>query len=1062
MKKLIAVAVAMMLMLALFVPTFASAATDYSYIKVKLSSMGNPASVQFKVAGAYRIAENSAVDLFPGITYTIKAEGSGINLSYSNGASTVSYTLPSKVNLLQYTNGSSSNFLYVNNPSLGWRYYSGSMTFIRSSGTSYLQLVNNVYIETYLYGVVAYEMGNDWPAEALKAQAVCARTYAMAHIKAAPSATWHLVDTSSDQVYKGYPFVNNSMTPMQNVINAVDATRGKAIMSGDNFASGQYSASNGGQIRYTATNDPYDSNNASSPYFTYLFPKSTGTDTMNLLSSTDKAKANTMLTLLKEKLPQALLDQYGITCTANDIVINGVNSAVPTALRSGNPAGSREFTKVTVSVNVSVAGAPALAPVALVKGNGATIASGDASPATADDTDFGSVSVSGGTVSKTYTIYNTGNASLTISGITMSGTNAADFAVGTPIPTAVAAGASATFTVTFDPSDAGDRAATVNIASNDANTPYTFAVKGTGGGASSLKAVTSFSFQGLTPAVTGTINETNKTIALTVPASTDVTNLVATFEVSPGATVKVGEIPQTSGVTPNDFTSAVPYIVTAEDSSTAVYNVTVTKGEVKSFAASLKNPVLQQLGGGGMPVGFTGDVTIILSYINYASSGSFESFGEMRTRFTTYASLLESSRYWLLYQGTAYSDKCLTIVVRGYGHGKGLSQRGAQQMANEVKPGTTVKHTYQDIIGFYYSGYTISPVSIAQKALTQIPGKGSSAKWCKVTASTLNVRAAASTKGTLVGTLAKNTIVEVLSTSGSWSRVLRGSTGLVGYVSSQYLTASSAPPSATAAPSSTASPTATASSGVSPTTTASVAPTATNAPLMGRVVASSLYMRSQTNTNCAKLYTLRKGDNVIIVDANAAANWYKVRYLSYTGYCMFQNGASTYIELLGSAPVSSANPSATPTGSSSPSGFSVPTVTAKANVTSGYLTLRASASTTGTKVAEIPKGSSFTVLGVHTTAAWLKVSYSGKTGYVLAKYALISGNTSYLPCTITSALLNVRSGAGTSYGIIGTLKAGDTVVVATKVTASSGTWYKLQLGSVTGYIDSRYARIAKR
>jgi len=87
------------------------------------------------------------------------------------------------------------------------------------------------------------------------------------------------------------------------------------------------------------------------------------------------------------------------------------------------------------------------------------------------------------------------------------------------------------------------------------------------------KAITAFSF--LTPAVTGAINESLHTIALTVPYSTDVSALVATFTTS-GASVEVGSAPQVSGTTANDFTSPVTYTVTAADASTQAYTVTVT------------------------------------------------------------------------------------------------------------------------------------------------------------------------------------------------------------------------------------------------------------------------------------------------------------------------------------------------------------------------------------------------------------------------------------------------------------------------------------------------------
>jgi hypothetical protein len=88
---------------------------------------------------------------------------------------------------------------------------------------------------------------------------------------------------------------------------------------------------------------------------------------------------------------------------------------------------------------------------------------------------------------------------------------------------------------------------------------------------SSDKTITAYSFA----SVAGTIDETAKTIAVTMPNGTNVTSLVSTFSTT-GASVKVGTTVQQSGTTPNDFTSSVAYIVTAADTSTATYTVTVT------------------------------------------------------------------------------------------------------------------------------------------------------------------------------------------------------------------------------------------------------------------------------------------------------------------------------------------------------------------------------------------------------------------------------------------------------------------------------------------------------
>jgi hypothetical protein len=88
---------------------------------------------------------------------------------------------------------------------------------------------------------------------------------------------------------------------------------------------------------------------------------------------------------------------------------------------------------------------------------------------------------------------------------------------------------------------------------------------------SSAKAITAFALNG----VTGTIDETNKTIAVTLPYGASLTNLLATFTTT-GASVKVGSIAQASGTTANDFTDPVVYTVTAANASTQDYTVTVT------------------------------------------------------------------------------------------------------------------------------------------------------------------------------------------------------------------------------------------------------------------------------------------------------------------------------------------------------------------------------------------------------------------------------------------------------------------------------------------------------
>lgn len=123
------------------------------------------------------------------------------------------------------------------------------------------------------------------------------------------------------------------------------------------------------------------------------------------------------------------------------------------------------------------------APEIEVSGNGAEIASGDATPATIDHTNFNNVEVAAGLQDRTFTIANTGDALLTLGAdaVTLSGANAADFTVLLqPAPT-VAASSSTGFIIRFDPSAVGVRSASVSIANDDDDeAPYTFAIQGTG------------------------------------------------------------------------------------------------------------------------------------------------------------------------------------------------------------------------------------------------------------------------------------------------------------------------------------------------------------------------------------------------------------------------------------------------------------------------------------------------------------------------------------------------------------------------------------------------------
>ena len=122
--------------------------------------------------------------------------------------------------------------------------------FLRSGD----EIVNVVDLEWYLYSVVSREMPPSWPAGALQAQAICARTYVLQ--RSDPRRSYDLVPSELDQRYDGM----DGETPGGNA--AVDATTGHVLSFGGRFAQVAYSSCCGGH-----TESSFDAwGNAALPY----------------------------------------------------------------------------------------------------------------------------------------------------------------------------------------------------------------------------------------------------------------------------------------------------------------------------------------------------------------------------------------------------------------------------------------------------------------------------------------------------------------------------------------------------------------------------------------------------------------------------------------------------------------------------------------------------------------------------------------------------------------------------------------------------------------------------
>lgn len=119
------------------------------------------------------------------------------------------------------------------------KWYRGIIMIQNKNGK--LTVINNVPLEDYIKGVVPSEMPSSWATEAHKAQAIAARSYALANLGKRAKYGYDLKDTPEDQAYGGA----SKETPDTNY--AVDETKGIVLTYNMKIINAYYSASAGGQ-----------------------------------------------------------------------------------------------------------------------------------------------------------------------------------------------------------------------------------------------------------------------------------------------------------------------------------------------------------------------------------------------------------------------------------------------------------------------------------------------------------------------------------------------------------------------------------------------------------------------------------------------------------------------------------------------------------------------------------------------------------------------------------------------------------------------------------------------
>lgn len=118
--------------------------------------------------------------------------------------------------------------------------YRGKMKIIPSAWSNGVTVVNQIPMELYLMGVVPSEIVPSWKLDAIKAQAVAARTYAVYHRGGYRSAGYDMTDDTRSQVYRGYS-VETAATN-----KAVEETAGEIITYNGKAIDALFHANGGG------------------------------------------------------------------------------------------------------------------------------------------------------------------------------------------------------------------------------------------------------------------------------------------------------------------------------------------------------------------------------------------------------------------------------------------------------------------------------------------------------------------------------------------------------------------------------------------------------------------------------------------------------------------------------------------------------------------------------------------------------------------------------------------------------------------------------------------------
>ena len=198
-------------------------------------------------------------------------------------------------------------------------------------------------------------------------------------------------------------------------------------------------------------------------------------------------------------------------------------------------------------------------------------------------------------------------------------------------------------------------------------------------------------------------------------------------------------------------------------------------------------------------------------------------------------------------------------------------------------------------------------------------------------------------------------------------------------------------------------------------------------------------IRKGPSSKTARIGRATNGQVFRLLGVEADGKWYRIQFTASTEGYVFHD----YVK------VGSATPDPFPDGATG----TIVNCKTKVNV-------REKASSKSKLLGTAKKGETFKVLG--TSGNWVKIEFSGKTGYVYKTYIKVTGEEPEQPVSGKTGTVvncktqvNVRAKASSKSKILGTAKKGTTFEVLGK----SGNWYKVSYKGKTAYIFHRYLKV---